>query len=242
MKRIAIFFVLLLTLTITSIEGQARSKRPFNLTKPQRKTIEIEEKKFSFLLYKYDPPYLSPPYLLKSKEEADCSTPEGTNIALYSAQGRNKDWYLSLHDESGQKVLLDFNERSGGKVLEEYDKEKPLPDPLKEGNYAKFLYKIEVEIEDKKYTIVQLRLVFKSKEENYPSIIIFVKQDDTWLRTNNLDDHPITMPVGLKSYDDFLKLSHRAIPVKLIFFLIIVTLMAAFPVIRLILKRKAIAG
>lgn len=236
-KRILISLVVITVLAIISTGGQSKSKNPFNLTKPQKRIMEIEGKKHSFLLYKYDPPYLSPPYLLKSKEEADCSTPEGTDIALCSAVGRNKDWYLSLHDESGQKLLFKHDERSGGRVLEEYDKGKPLPDPLEEGNYAKFLYKVEFRVNNKKYTIIHSKEVFDGEEENYPSTLYFVKQDNVWLATDDLAWDPLTFPVGTKRYDELLQMSHRVMPIKLIFILVIVILIVAFFVIRLILKR-----
>lgn len=96
-----------------------------------------------FLLYKYDPPYLSPPYLIKDRKETDCSTPEETNIALTSSAGRDTEWYLSLWDEYSREELLQKDKRSGGKWLDEGLKGKPLENPIKDGNYSKFLYKLQ---------------------------------------------------------------------------------------------------
>jgi hypothetical protein len=205
-KVIIIFSILLMGLTMMGAEGEAK----FSLSKPERKTVKIDGKEYTFLLYKYDPPYSHvKPY--KGREEADCSTPEGTDLALCSAVGRDRDWYLSLHDKSGKEVLFGLDRKSKGKVLEEYNKDKLLPKDLtKTEMYPKYLYKVELEFESKQYAIILERWVFEGKEEmDYHSYTMFVKQGDIWLRTDDLKDHPVGWLVGLKSYDEVQKLCRK---------------------------------
>lgn len=93
-KRILISLVVitaLVAITALSIIFIEKQPRPFNLTEPQRRVVEIEGREYFFLLFKYDPPLRFPPYLLESREEQNLSTPEGTIIAIQSARGRDRD-------------------------------------------------------------------------------------------------------------------------------------------------------
>lgn len=210
-KAIVVFFVLAIALVTIFIvmklkrEEPMKEKPQFSLSKSERQVVKIDGKEYSFLLSKYDPPYYHTK-LLANREEADYSTPEGTDLALWSAVGRDRDWYLSLFDEGARKHMLELDKKSGGKVLAEYDKGKPLPNPQKTGNYDKFIYKVELEVGGKRYAVIQYRPVFEGEEENYPSTRTFVKQGDYWLETDDLKKYPVKKLVGLKSYEEIKKI------------------------------------
>lgn len=182
-------------------EKPMREKLQFNLGKPERQVVKIDGQEHSFTIMKYDPPY-SYTRLLTSREEADCSTPEGTDLALWSSVGRDKHWYLSLFDEGAREHLLKRDQKTGGKILEEYNKGKSLPNPQKTGNYSKFIYKVELEFQGKKYAITHQKDVFEGVEESAPSFRTFVKQGDAWLVTDDLKEHPVETLVGLKGYEE----------------------------------------
>lgn len=206
-KVIVVFFVLAIAviaiflLTKPKREEPMKEKPQFNLSKPEKQVIKIDGKEYSFLLTKYDPPY-SHTKLLASREEADCSTPEGADLALWSAVGRDRDWYLSLFDEGAREALLKRDQKTGGKILEEYSKGKPLATPRESGNYPRFLYKVALEFDGRKYAIIHYKLVLEGTEEPHPGVRTFVKQGELWLATNDLKDHPVETLVGLNSYEE----------------------------------------
>jgi hypothetical protein len=210
-KAIAVFSILAIAVIATFLLTELRRQEPvkerpqFNLTKPEKHTIKIDGKEYSFLLSKYDPPYVHA-RLLASREEQDLSTPEGTNLALWSSVGRDSDWYLSLFDEGARKDLLRRDRESGGRILEEYSKGKPLLSPQETGNYDKFIYKVELEFQGKKYAIIQYRLVLEGEEEEYAAIRSFVKLGDAWYETDDLREHPVRKLVGLNSYEEIKKI------------------------------------
>ena len=180
----------------------------YNLTEPEEKSIEINGKVYNFKLYKYDPPYLSPPYLLKEKSEQDLSTPEGTEIALSSSYGVDTEWYLSLFDEEARQEQLETNKKTNGEYLKEIYKGEPLPDPIKEGNYDKFLYKIEFKYNNKMYTVIYAdSFIYGEKESG--TYIPYVKEGNKWLYTNNIKNHPLVDFVGLHSYDQLQQLCKK---------------------------------
>lgn len=215
MKKVVVLFFVLVIAAVTILivtrpkreETRLKREKPmkerpqFNLGKPEKQVVKIDEKEYPVLLTKYDPPH-SHAKLLASKEGADCSTPEGADLALWSAVGRDKDWYLSLFDEGAREHLLRRDQKTGGKILGEYNKDKPLLDPIKTGNYSKFMYKVELESQGKKYAIIHQRDVFEGTEEPSPSFRTFIKQGDAWLVTDDLKEHPVEMLVGLKSYEE----------------------------------------
>lgn len=197
----AVLFATFFLMRSTMKPKLIKEKPRFNLSKPEKREIDIKGEKHSLTIYKYDPPYLET-QLLRSKEEADCSTPEGTHLALSFADGRDRDWYLSLHDENSQKFLLKKDEELGGELLNEELKGSPLPTPEElHKTYSKLLYKVEYEYTGKKYAIIHERIVSEG-HEYAPCVTIFVKQGDTWLWTDDLDRHPIKKLVGLKSYKE----------------------------------------
>lgn len=181
-------------------EAREELVRAFNLTEPERHTLTINGKEHSFLLARYDPPYFHT-RLLARREEADLSTPEGTNLALWSASGRDRDWYLSLQDEGAREFLLEWDRETGGKILEERYRGDPLPDPLKTGDYHKFIYRVDLEYQGQKYALIQVRLVWAGEVCDWPAFKTFVKQGDAWLVTRDLKDHPVERLVALKSYE-----------------------------------------
>ena len=150
MKKIIIpGIIIIIAITIIFfLLNKPSEKRPFNLTEPERHTVKIDGKEYTFDLYKYDPPYIIG-QLVANKEEADCFTPEGTFRALRSAGRRNREWYLFLLDKSMKKKIFAINKKSGGKALEGFNKDAPL-DLLKEGNHVELSYKVEIEIKKKK--------------------------------------------------------------------------------------------
>lgn len=206
-KVIAVFLILAIALIAIFLvmrlkrEELMKGRHQFNLSKPERQAVKINGKDYSFLLTKYDPPY-SHTKLLASRGESDCSTPEETDLALWSAVGRDRDWYLSLFDEGAREHLLERDKKTGGKILEEYSKGKPLPDPQETGNYSKLMYKIGIKINNKEYVIIQEKRVHEGEEELYPSYMVFVKEGSLWLVTDDLKKHPIKKLVGLNSYEE----------------------------------------
>lgn len=147
------------------------------MSKAERYILEVNGKEYPITLSKYDPPYFHTK-LLANREEADCSTPEGTVLALWSAVARDRDWYLSLFDEGARERMLKRDQKTGGRILEEHNKGKPLPDPQKTGNYSKFIYKVELKYEKKEYTIIHYKALFEGIEEPRPFFRALVKQGD----------------------------------------------------------------
>lgn len=184
---------------------EVRQKRPFNLREPQTKTIRIDGKDYILTVTKYDPPY-SHTELLRSREEADCSTPEGTDLALISAWGRDKDWCLSLLDREMREHILDLDKESGGQLFDEHLKEKSLPDDLtKTDHYYKYIYKVEFEINDKIYAIIRFKEVIEGEESmGYRT---FVKQGRIWLATDI--DHPVEQLVARRSYEEIVEILNK---------------------------------
>ncbi|MBT9138179.1 MAG: hypothetical protein DDT31_00729 [Syntrophomonadaceae bacterium] len=233
--------VAITALSIIFIEGQPGGRGPFNLTRPQRRVVEIGGEVYFFLLFKYDPPLYFPPYLLESREEQDLSTPEGNIIATQSAYGRDREWYISLHDESAQKWLFKLDELSEGRTLGEYLKGTPLPNPLEE-THAQLLHKVEFQVNNRKYAVIQMNLVFDGEVID-AGAQSFVKQDGIWLGTGDLVGNLLAFLVGTESYDELIQMSLcKETLLKLIFTLIIVILIATFFGLKLLLKKKAITG
>lgn len=177
-------------------------KKQFNLSEPENCVVEIDGKIYEFVIMKYNPPYISPSNLLKSKADENLLTPEGTNLAMWSSINRDKDWYLSLHDEGLQKYLIDTDQKSKGRLLEEANKDKPLRNPLKEGTYEEFLCKAELSFNNKEYAIIQSKRFKDGMGFPGPTFTVYVKQNNKWLRTDDLKNHPIKRLVGLKTFEE----------------------------------------
>lgn len=209
MKKVFISFVIFILLIVICIFAMnIFKKRPFNQTRPKRYTVKIDGDEYSFIVIKYAPPYFHTK-LLKNREEADCSTPEGTHLALESAIGRDTQWRLSLYDDSFKEYVLKVDKELNGKFLHEDLKGKPLPTDLTKTDwYSKFIYKLETEVKGKRYAILHMKEVWQEegKEKESASFIVFVKQKDIWLRTKLLDDHPLADLVGLNSYEELQKI------------------------------------
>lgn len=203
--------------------------RKYNLTYPQKRIIVLEGKEYNVTVYKYNPPYRCPTRLLKNRTDVDYSMPEDTNLALWSAVGRNKEWYMSLHDEGALQHLLESDKRSGGRILEEYNKEKPLV-PIG-GSYEYLQYKTELKFNNENYVIFNMKSIVKGQELPDFSYRTFVKKHGIWLITEDIDKHPVKRLVGLNSYDEFIKLSKAdtsRVPLKLFAFIIIILLIVIF--------------
>lgn len=177
--------------------------RAFNLTEPERHTLTINGEEHTFLLARYDPPFFHT-RLLASREEQDLSTPEGTELALRSAFRRDRDWFLSLQDEGRRELILKRDQETDGRLLEERYRGKPLPDPVETGTYLKFIFRVDIEHEGKRYAIIQYRSVFEGIEEPHRLNRSFVKEGDVWLVTRDLIPiwHPVRRLVGLKTYEE----------------------------------------
>lgn len=186
----------------------------FNLFEPDTCVIEIDGKKYSLVISKYNPPYISPSHLLNDRSREDLSTPEGTHLALWSAVDRDKNWYLSLHDGDRQKRLFEADKKSGGRILGEPHKGKSLRNPVEDGSYEEFLYKVEFRDNNKEYTIIQSRRYFKKQEFPGPTFLTFVRSKNKWFRTDDLREHPVKSLVGLKTYEEMKKICDEGVWTK----------------------------
>lgn len=213
MKRLSLVIILILCMGIIGFSGcyniqEVNKLKKYNLSFPKKRLIKIDNKQYSVTLYEYEPPYYIPKYLLKNENDVDYSMPEETILALYSAIGRNRDWYLSLHDKNAQENLIELDKKNNSRILEEYSKEKPLEPP--DGSYEDLLYKLEMKFDKKEYAIIQSKNFIKNKEFPGPTHITFVKQKGAWLRTDDLKNSPIKeieYILSDKSYGNFIKLS-----------------------------------
>jgi hypothetical protein len=199
-------FILILFIALSFFTAKGYAE--YNLTQPEEKSIEINGKMYNFKLYKYDPPYLTPPYLLKDKSKQNLSTPEGTDISLSSAVGRDSEWYLSLHDKETREKIIERDKRVDGRILEEYNKGKPLRDSIKEGYYDEFLYKIEFRHNGKIYTVVYGNSFIKG-EIISGTFIAFVKEGNIWIRTSSMDKYPLVDLAGFNTYDQLQQLCQK---------------------------------
>lgn len=184
------------------IPGDSEARDQFNLGEPENCIVEIEGKTYPFVLVKYEPPFVAPPSLLGNKSQQSLSTPEGTNIAIWSSVGRDREWYLSLHDEKQRQEILESDRKSDGKVLAEVNKGKPLQNPQEEGIYEEFICKAEIEAGGKKYSIIQSRRFVEGQEFPGHTTATYVQHDGSWLRSSDLQEHPVKRLVGLKSYEE----------------------------------------
>lgn len=182
--------------------GHSMVQNQFNSAEPENCTVEIEGETYLLALVKYEPPFISPPSLIASKSQQDLSTPEGTNIAIWSSVGRGREWYLSLHDEKQRQEILESDRKSDGKVLAEVNKGKPLQNPRDKGSYEEFVCKAELEVGSKKYSIIQSRRFVEGEEFPGYTTSTYVYENDSWLRSADLMEHPVKRLIGLKSYEE----------------------------------------
>lgn len=230
-------FILLFILTICFLgvigyhySDYFNKLKTYNLTYPKKRIVFVDREKYKLTIYNYRPPYSVPRDLLKDKEKADYSMPEGTNNALYSAVGRDREWYISLHDEGAREALLEQDKKTGGKILEEYNRDEPLLMP--EGSYEKFLYKVEFKVDNKKYAMIEMEESINGRKFPSPAYRIFVNQKGTWLCTEDLHNHPLLAFVDSYNYEEILKVSKidivglmtQSTPFIILFVLIICTI------------------
>ena len=191
-----------LYLSALGFAGESPVQDQFNLPEPANCIVEIDGETYSFAVVKYEPPFISPPYLLSDKSQQDLSTPEGANIAIWSSVNKDREWYLSLHDGRQREKILKSDQKSNGKVLEETNKGKPLQNPAERGSYEEFICRAQVEFEGKEYSIIQAKRFVGGEEFPGYTTSTYVKQDDSWLRSGDLQDHPVGRLVGLKSCEE----------------------------------------
>ncbi|MFH1878668.1 MAG: hypothetical protein ABH883_07680, partial [Candidatus Omnitrophota bacterium] len=181
----------------------------FNLTEPEEITLIVDEKPYTFKFYRYDPPYMYKT-LWESKEEADISTPEGTERAINSATWRDTQWYLSLFDENARALEIKEDKEFGGKILVEDLKGKPFPtDITKRNSYFLWYYKIEMEINGKQYATIFKHSIRNGEFNPYLNVSEYVKQGDVWLSTEVISNHPIRSLLSTSSYEKFMELCKK---------------------------------
>ncbi|MBU1043508.1 MAG: hypothetical protein KJ915_03810 [Candidatus Omnitrophica bacterium] len=224
MKDLKVIFIAVLIL-FSLFCGMNSYAGDFNLTEPEEITLIVDEKPYTFKFYRYDPPYMYKT-LWESKEEADISTPEGTARAINSASGRDRLWYLSLHDESAIALLMEIDKNPKSKVLKEDGKGKPFPaDITKRNSYFLWYYKIEIEINGKQYATIFKHSIRDGKFDPYLNVSEYVKQGDVWLSTQDLtwELDPVGGLLGARGYDKFMELCkkgkvydemHEPVPLK----------------------------
>lgn len=191
---LSLFFIL----ALAALYGKAED---FNLKGPEKRVLEVKGNEYVIWVYKYDPPYLAPPYLIENPSQTDCSIPESALIALHSAADRNIPWYLSLFDEYSQKWL-----KEQGWLSEEL-KGKPIGNRIKEGNFFKFLYKVEYILGGNDYQVLMGTRFTKHKPSKVFSSELFIKQDNRWLKTLLRKGNPFLLQIGFCDYDELMKIS-----------------------------------
>lgn len=199
MKKV--LFVFLALVSMVSLAALYGNAEDFNLKGPEKRVLEVKGTEYVILVYKYDPAYLSPPYLIEDQSQTDCSTPESALIAMSSAAGRNIPWYLSLFDEYTQKWL-----KEKGRLSEEL-KGKPIGNPIQEGNFIQYLYKVEFSIDGNDYQMLMAIAFIKNESSEAIGSQTFIKQDSRWLRTFILDNNPLQHQIDLCDYDKLMKIS-----------------------------------
>lgn len=217
MKKKAFLFITFIctiaVLALVHLIGHHNELKKYNLVQPQKRVVMVDGKSILVNIYKYNPPYKCPVKLIESKNELSYRNPEETKEGMWSSIGRDKEWYLSLYDKEAQGALIERDKNSGGKILEEYDKGKP----LREGFYDEFLYKVEAKIGGKEYAIIHMNTFINGEALPVPTYVAFVREKGMWLKTNELENNELKKMVGLKSYEDFMAVtSNPRISVPLI--------------------------
>lgn len=196
-KLIYFIFFIVVIIGVFIIVKLISGRLPYNLTKPEHKSLEIEGKKFSFIIQKYNPPFMFKE-LLQNEDEMDSMAPEGVCLGMQSAT--NKKWFLSLLDRNLQEEYLNPNKKLLDAVFKN-DKRNIIN--LDKQNF-KFLYKITVKINEKEYAIIYGRPTSEGKEYA-PGTMTFVKEDDGWKQTTSLKSLLKDL-VGKNDYEGFKKL------------------------------------
>ena len=66
----------------------------------------------------------------------------------------------------------------------------------------KFLLRVDMEYEEKKYAIIQSMPFVEGEELPAWGTVTFVKEGDAWLRTDDIRWHPVSRLVRLKTYEE----------------------------------------
>lgn len=200
MMKMSALFLALLILLFSAVF--AVISEDDNLKGPEKRVLKVKGTEYVIDVYRYDPPYLSPPYLIEDPSQADCSTPESSLIAISSAAGRNIPWYLSLFDEYTQKWLKEKG------WLSEDLKGKTIGNPIQAGNYIKYLYKVKFNINGNDYQMLMGIAFIKNESAEALSYELFIKQDNNrWLKTLSRKGDPLQHQIGLYDYDELMKIS-----------------------------------
>ncbi len=176
--------------------------RAHNLTDPVERVMIVQGHPYHFLLYRYDPPYLSPQRFI-NEDEADMSTPEGTYLALRSAGAQIKlEWWLStmsprLRESS---AIQDSLAKTVVEKAQVYEDPEELPQSL-------FLYKVRYEYDGEEYQVIMSRGKYMGEFGEKVGFYTFIREDDKWLRDKVVPDPFRRTVVRTSSYEELLNLS-----------------------------------
>lgn len=194
--------VMIIVSVVVHCPGADGGNRDYNLTAPVERVMIVKGHPYRFLLYRYDPPYLSPQRFIH-KDESDMSTPEGTYLALSSAGAQIKlEWWLSTMSSRLREspAIQDSLAKPIVERAKVYEEPEELPQSL-------FLYKVRYEYDGEEYQVIMSRGKYKGEVGEGVGFDTFIREDDKWLSDKVVPNPFRSTVVRTSSYEELLNLS-----------------------------------
>lgn len=205
-KKVLIMGVIVVLIIILLVAIQLLP-RPYNLTYPKYRMLEYEGKKLYFNVYKYEPPYI-PQHFLKSKDEQNISTPEGTKLAVTCSAGRDREWWTSLMTEKYKQPIIKRAKEQNRKPFAEKSKGKAR---TFHETRSRYIYKIEFIEDGNRYAeiIEEWPISIEGEIDYMPSHNSFIKKGNIWLQDSVTYYYPSAI-LENHGYDELLNKSKSA--------------------------------